>query len=137
MRTLIVSALLLAPLLAFAASESGEMGAEAKRKACLLRASTTKEMKQCEYNAFREANAELNRLQAQILDGLKKSDMDSTKEIQKRFVASNQAWVTLRDSHCFFKSSEMLNGSEESLLLASCTVNMTLDRIKDLKSTRI
>lgn len=134
MRTLIVSALLLAPLLALAANEAG---VETKRKACLLRASTTKEMKQCEYNAFREANAELNQLQAEILGGLRHSDMDSTKEIQKRFVASNQAWVTLRDSHCQFKSAEMLNGSEESLLLASCTVNMTLERIKDLKSTRI
>jgi uncharacterized protein YecT (DUF1311 family) len=134
MRTLIVSAFLLIPLLALAATEGG---VEAKRKNCLHRASTTKEMKQCEYNAFREANAELNQLQASILDGLKRSEMDSTKEIQKRFVASNQAWVTLRDSHCQFKSSEMLNGSEESLLLASCTVNMTLDRIKDLKSTRI
>lgn len=134
MRILIVSALLTIPLLALAANESG---VETKRKACLLRASTTKEMKQCEYNAFREANAELNQLQVEILNGLRKSDMDSTKEIQKRFVASNQAWVTLRDSHCQFKSSEMLNGSEESLLLASCTVNMTLDRIRDLKSTRI
>lgn len=134
MRTLIVSALLTAPLLALAANE---VGVETKRKACLLRASTTQEMKQCEYNAFREANAELSQLQAQILDNLKKSDMDSTKEIQRRFVASNQAWVSLRDSHCQFKSAEMLNGSEESLLLASCTVNMTLDRIKDLKSTRI
>jgi uncharacterized protein YecT (DUF1311 family) len=134
MRTLIVSALLLLPLLALAANESGT---EAKRKTCLHRASTTKEMKQCEYDAFREASAELTQLQAQILEGLKRSDMDSTKEIQKRFIASNQAWVTLRDSHCRFKSAEMLNGSEESLLLASCTVNMTLDRIKDLTSTRI
>lgn len=134
MRTLIVSAFLLAPLLAHAANETG---IEAKRKACLHRAYTTKEMKQCEYNAFREANAELSQLQAEILDGLKRSDMDSTKEIQKRFNASNQAWVALRDSHCQFKSSEMLNGSEESLLLASCTVNMTVARIKDLKSTRL
>jgi len=134
MRTLIVSALLMAPFLALAA---GEPGIEAKRKACLHRASTTKEMKQCEYKAFREANAELNQLQAQILENLKRSDMDTTKEIQKRFMASNQAWVTLRDTHCQFKSSEMLNGSEESLLLASCTVNMTMDRIRDLKSTQI
>lgn len=131
MKTLL-PALLLIPLLAWA---SENKGIEAKRQACLRRASITNEMKQCEYNAFHEASAKLNALQAAIKESLKKSDVDG--EIERRFNASNSAWVSLRDAQCRFKSAELLHGSEESLLLASCSVNMTLERIKELQTARL
>lgn len=133
MKTLLLSSLLVLPLLALAA----ETGVEGKRQKCLHRASTSSEMRQCEYRAFREATAELKKLQADMVKGLKHSDLEGQTEIEKRFSDSNRAWAKLRDSQCQFKSAEVLNGSEESLLLASCSVNMTLDRIKELKSTRL
>ncbi len=131
MQSLILLAL--APFFAQAGDSSLD-GIEAKRKTCLHRASTTQEMKACEFTAFREANAELLGLQEKMRASLKK---DADPEITKRFHAANAAWVTLRDAQCHLKSAELLRGSQESLIFASCSVNMTVARVKELRAAQL
>ena len=131
MKALLLSLCLIAPLF----SQADEGAIAAKRRTCLHRASTTNEMRQCEYIAFREASAEMKAVQAELVRSLRHSGTDST-EIEKRLKASTKAWGHARDTQCQLKSAELLNGSEESLLLASCSVNMTLERIKELRATK-
>ena len=130
MKTLLFASLLAAPFLAHAQTDS----IEAKRKTCHHRASITNEMKQCEYNAYKEADAELARLNQRLLENIERDHTPDSKELKTRVMNANRTWEEYRDANCALKSGQMIGGSGESLLLATCAVNATLDRVKELQT---
>ena len=79
----------------------------------------------------------LTKLYGQITAGLKRpagsSDSDSSnKEVLKRLVASERAWIAYRDAECLHQSGMMLGGSGESTVLIECEYSFERDRVNDL-----
>lgn len=112
---------------------------EAVQKTCLDSATSNMAMKQCVFEAYTSMDDLLNvtykvivaKLEAQIpidrRNGL--SDDQNSKEILRRLVASEVAWISYKEKQCQFEGTEMLGGTGEGLIVGSCLFNLTTERV--------
>jgi uncharacterized protein YecT (DUF1311 family) len=118
--------------LSFAHADIGQV--DSKFKACAENAESTADQNNCGDQAFKAADAELNRVYNSIKSPLAKGTDSDSKEILKRLVASERAWVSFRDSNCQLAGTQMLNGSGEGPIVGGCLASMTIERVKELQS---
>ncbi|MGH6841159.1 MAG: lysozyme inhibitor LprI family protein [Methylocella sp.] len=91
----------------------------------------------CTDEARRSVDVVLNKLYGQITAGLKKptgspDDDSRNKELLKRLVASERAWIAYRDSECLHESGTMLGGSGEPTIRVECEYSFERDRVNNL-----
>jgi len=141
MKKLSLFALALLPSLAFASSTSDQLERiDRELKTCLAEegGSSTIGMKMCLGNADAEADELLNKNYKGQVAALKKktgdreSDADN-KEILRRLVAAQRAWIPSRSADCELSSSIMLGGTGEGVEAISCHYSKTVERVKYLE----
>ncbi|WKA25478.1 lysozyme inhibitor LprI family protein [Bradyrhizobium roseum] len=91
----------------------------------------------CAIEADSAVDTLLNALYGKIVAKLKKAedpehDIEDRKELLRRLVASERAWITYREAECSHASADMLGGSGEKTILAQCRLSMRLDRVNTL-----
>ncbi|MBR0896283.1 DUF1311 domain-containing protein [Bradyrhizobium tropiciagri] len=91
----------------------------------------------CTIDADKAVDAVLNALYGEIVAKLKQAggpdqDVEDRKELLKRLIASERAWIAYREAECSHAAAEMLGGSGEKTLLAECSLSMRLDRVNSL-----
>ena len=87
-------------------------------------------MNQCADRNYKQSDAALNVLYAQIGHRLENSDPD----IRKRLVAAQRAWIGFRDAECKFATSASAGGSISPMLYAECADMLTRKRMDDFKA---
>lgn len=110
---------------------------EAKLKRCKASNPGNIPERLCTDDARKAVDAALTRLYGQITTALKRpsgsSDNDSSnRELLKRLVASERAWIAYRDSECLHESGTMLGGSGEPTILVECEYSFERDRVNGL-----
>lgn len=95
---------------------------------------STADFYQCIDEAYTSADAELNKVYIEIKTSYSKNKDENSKEIVKRLVASERAWITYRDTNCELSGTQMLGGSGEGTMIGGCRVTETISRIRALKS---
>lgn len=83
-------------------------------------------LNECYGNAFKKADAELNKLYKEIEARLK-DDADTTKLL----VTAQKAWVAYRDGECDFQTAG--GGSDVGMAYPICQTAITQSRIDDFK----
>ena len=71
---------------------------------------------------------------AQFKDEKSKQD---AKEIDRRLVAAQIAWVTARDTGCLLQGAMALGGKIESQIIMGCLLDRTLSRSKELRELEL
>ncbi|NOJ38178.1 DUF1311 domain-containing protein [Bradyrhizobium sp. WSM 1791] len=79
----------------------------------------------------------MNRLYGKIVAKLKQTedpdhDIEERKELLKRLVTSERAWIAYREAECSHASAAMLGGSGQGTMLAQCRLSMRADRVNNL-----
>lgn len=79
----------------------------------------------------------LTKIYAQITATLKmpaggRDDDGRNKEVLRRLIASERAWIVYRDAECLHQSGTMLGGSGEGTILVECEYSLERDRVNDL-----
>jgi uncharacterized protein YecT (DUF1311 family) len=110
---------------------------EAKLKRCTEENPGNIPERMCTDDARQAVDGVLTRIYAQIVTGLKRPtgspDGDSrNKEVLKRLVSSERAWIAYRDSECLERSGSMLGGSGEATILVGCQYSFGRNRVNDL-----
>ena len=141
-QTLLAACVGVTPFLCHAEELVGRSGPalahiEARLKRCAAANPGNIPERLCTDDARRAVDGVLTRIYAQIVGGLKRptgsSDRDSrNKEILKRLVASQRAWIAYRDSECLEQSGSMLGGSGEATILVGCQYSSERNRVNDL-----
>ena len=131
MRKMILSALILLPTFAFAdvKSELGEI-----RKSYDACTSSPANLEKCALDTYKKSDALLNKAYQEIVASLKmtsKSDPSSVEAL-RRLKSSQRAWIAFRDTNCSLEGIEMLGGTGEHQIIASCLANTTMDRVGQL-----
>lgn len=110
---------------------------------CMDNATSNLDSRECASEAFSSANdlvsdaysllvKELNeKAKAEVANGATGADGEYA-EILRRLSASQQAWVTFRDATCDLRSSEMLGGTGEGLILIGCKSSLSIQRTHEL-----
>jgi uncharacterized protein YecT (DUF1311 family) len=91
----------------------------------------------CADEARMAVDVVLTKIYGQITAGLKRStsspdDNSRNKEVLKRLVASERAWIAYRDAECLHQSGTMLGGSGEGTIRVACEYSFERDRVSDL-----
>jgi uncharacterized protein YecT (DUF1311 family) len=91
----------------------------------------------CAMEADKEVDTLLNTLYVKIIAKLKQTedpdhDVKERKELLKRLVASERAWIVYREAECSHASAAMLGGSGEGTMLAQCRLSLRQDRVNGL-----
>ncbi len=89
---------------------------------------------QCIDEGYKAADSELNKVYNEIKKAHSKNKDEDDKEILKRLVASERAWIAYRDTNCSLGGIQMLNGSGEGLMVSGCLVTETIARVRALKA---
>lgn len=104
---------------------------------------STAEMHECIGAQYAIADKELNAvykdLKRQLLErimGSAETESDAL-ETDKRLVAAQRAWISFRDAECQLQGIDMLGGSGEGLIIHSCRLSMTKERVKALRDLSI
>lgn len=92
-------------------------------------AATQTDMNICYSNAYRQRDAELNRVYGALRKGLG----DRSEEIGL-LVAAQRAWIAFRDAECAYSASSVSGGSLYPTVMAMCLDEVTHERIEKLKS---
>ncbi len=99
---------------------------------CIEDNPSTVGMHQCMKAEYEVVDKELN----DVYRKLKKSllvDQIGGKELDKRLVTAQRAWLTFRDANCDLQAGQMLGGTGEGSVRMSCTLEMTRARVGELK----
>lgn len=118
---LIVVALLLAGVAA-----SAQQQKEKEKESPCAEAGTQYEMNQCAHKEFTTADAELNKVYAQLV-----SKLDVKR--RARLKESELAWIKYRDANCEYESSEYEGGTMRPMVHSFCLARMTAARTGELK----
>jgi uncharacterized protein YecT (DUF1311 family) len=91
----------------------------------------------CAIEADKDVDTLLNKLYLEIIAKLKQTedpdhDAKERKQLLKRLVASERAWIAYREAECSHASAAMLGGSGEGTILAQCRLSMRQKRVNDL-----
>lgn len=130
-------ALAVAPSAASATPKSELAAIDARLKVCMDKDSSNLGMKTCTGDAYDAADKILNKVYNSAAANLKKVSKDTdvvqnNNETLKRLIASERAWIAYRDADCDLQGTEMLGGSGENLVIVSCQLSMTEQRVKAL-----
>jgi uncharacterized protein YecT (DUF1311 family) len=88
----------------------------------------------CAIEADRAVDTLLNALYGKIVAKLKKAedlehDIEDRKELLRRLVPSERAWIACREAECSHASAAMLGGSGENAILANCRLSTRQGRV--------
>ena len=87
----------------------------------------------CAAQAYRAADADLNRVWAQALARVQRLDRESAHgEAERRLRAAQRAWLAFRDAQCQVAGLDALGGSMEPLLVGGCLRDLTERRTNEL-----
>ncbi|MBC7419802.1 MAG: DUF1311 domain-containing protein [Bdellovibrio sp.] len=100
---------------------------------CAGDAQSTADSNNCSSIAYTNADKELNRVYNLIRTPLVKDTDVENKEILRRLVTAQKAWITFRDADCELAGTAMLNGSGEGVIIGGCLVAKTIERVKHLQ----
>ena len=101
---------------------------------CAEEAISTMDSRICASEATDLADKELNLVFQTAKKELTAANDADSKEILKRLVAAQRAWITYRDANCSLGGTQMLNGSGESQIISGCIATTTIERVIELKS---
>lgn len=94
----------------------------------------------CNAQAFWKLDGELTTLYEEALAFTKKSDQDmpppegpDLKTETEALIIAEKAWLQYRDAHCDGIGYRARGGSLESLLAGNCKIEITRNRMKELK----
>jgi uncharacterized protein YecT (DUF1311 family) len=94
----------------------------------------------CNAQAFWKLDGELTKAYEEALAFTKKSDQDALplqgpdlKTETEALTIAEKAWLQYRDSHCDGLGYKARGGSLESLLVGNCKIELTKNRMKELK----
>ncbi|MDH3602636.1 MAG: lysozyme inhibitor LprI family protein [Candidatus Tectomicrobia bacterium] len=90
-------------------------------------ATTTVEMRECQGQRYKKADARLNQIYKQLMDSL-----DEFRRTKLR--AAQRAWVVFRDTQAAFEASAEAGGSLEPLLRLEILATLTEERVKRLQT---
>ncbi|HKP38853.1 MAG TPA: lysozyme inhibitor LprI family protein [Pyrinomonadaceae bacterium] len=90
-------------------------------------AQTQLEMNMCAGKAYKEADAELNRVYQKLI-----SLLDDEQKTQLKTVET--AWLKYRDANCEFVADQYKGGSMRPMIAGFCLADMTKNRTAELKS---
>jgi uncharacterized protein YecT (DUF1311 family) len=102
-------------------------------------AQTQLDMNFCAERDFERADAELNRVYRQAIDGARQDDGgisagDHRPTAQAVLREAQRAWVTFRDAQCTFEGyAEARGGSMEPMVEALCRARLTRERTAQLR----
>lgn len=88
-------------------------------------AQTQAAMNACAGSAYKQSDAELNRLYKEISQRLLNNDEDALKLLVK----AQRAWIAYRDAECTFAASPSAQGSIYPVIYAQCLKTITDARI--------
>jgi uncharacterized protein YecT (DUF1311 family) len=92
---------------------------------CLDKASTTVDMRACLVKELKNLNVQLNLTYKELRKELPSEGQNELKKAQK-------AWVQFRETECDFSAFSEQPGSIVPLIINSCYIDMTKERIKQL-----
>ena len=84
-------------------------------------------MNQCAAQDYARADAELNRVYKQVMDGL---DARSRQLLK----AAQRDWITFRDDECKYENAQNEGGSIYPLVYNGCLIDLTTTRTKQLNA---
>lgn len=114
-------------------------GAEAQEPACLDKAQSTVEMYDCIANDLKVADEKLNQAFQKLISSfdITKDTLDFEKESleakKRRLIQAEKDWIAFRDSDCEFAGSTMYGGTGEKLIVMSCLLGRTEERLSELQ----
>ena len=98
---------------------------------------TTVEMTKCVWDAYEEADAELNALWPDILAGITPSDgmpAEAARAWKGGLIAAQRAWVTFKEQDCEGAVAyEWYGGTGANTAVGACLYEHTRARIDDLR----
>jgi len=101
---------------------------------------TQAEMNLCASSDFERADDELNALWPQVIEAVRRADMelgpvsDGRVSGETRLREAQRAWITFRDAHCAVVGYEARGGSMEAMLYNGCRARVTRERVEQLRS---
>ena len=111
---------------------------EASERVCINNDSSTAGMKECQYLAYQQYDALLNRTYQSVVAKLKAqipldrkmgiSDNMSSVEVLRRLQDSSVAWIAYKQKNCSFEGVSMLGGTGEGLVVGGCLNDETKNR---------
>jgi uncharacterized protein YecT (DUF1311 family) len=108
---------------------TGGFAAGAAEPADCSNAVSQPEINACEYEIFRQADASLNRVYAQLAAKL---DPDARKLLRD----AERAWLDFRDKECESQTAASAGGSIRPMYMAQCQTALTKQRIRELEAQR-
>jgi uncharacterized protein YecT (DUF1311 family) len=97
------------------------------------------EMTQCAAQDFARQDAALNAQWRVTLAKMQGYDRGIDRSYDKRptysasLITAQRAWIAFRDSHCALDGMKFRGGSGEPMLVYACKVDLTKERIKQLR----
>ncbi|ANN76412.1 lysozyme inhibitor LprI family protein [Bordetella flabilis] len=86
-------------------------------------------LNQCVGQAYKDSDAELNKVYTTVMGRLK-----DDKALSRRLVAAQRAWVAFRDAECGFQTAGTEGGSAHSMAVAMCLDGQTRARTDTLRT---
>lgn len=83
----------------------------------------------CEYRIYLQADAELNRIYAQL-------SRNAGPEERKLLREAQRAWLTFRDKECEYETAASAGGSIRPMYIAQCLTALTRHRIREFAAQR-
>lgn len=109
-----------------AAAQEAAAQDDADREDPCPHARTQFELNQCAARARDRADAELNKVYRQIMQGT-----DGTERVKLR--AAQLAWIKFRDAQCDYESVGNKGGTIYPMVFSFCLAEVTADRIRQLR----
>lgn len=125
MKRTISCALLVALCAAVAAAFGARAQKQRQTQPCESRGSQA-EASACAHEEYKAADAELNRVYAQLAGVLDTEDKAALRE-------SELAWIKYRDTTCVFESSQYKGGTMRGMIESFCLARVTKTRTAELK----
>lgn len=84
------------------------------------------ELNACAAEAFRDADAEMNRVYQQVLRAV-------SEGVEARVRAAQRAWLPFRDAHCDVEAAVAEGGSMQPMVRGFCLAAVTEERTEHLR----
>jgi uncharacterized protein YecT (DUF1311 family) len=88
---------------------------------------TTIEMLGCAERQILASDKTINRLNQRVFETL------TTNRAKARFISSNTSWVSFRGSWCATAGARFAGGTEQPVLVATCTASLNTEHVNDLQ----
>lgn len=98
--------------------------AQASADSCFEKAQTQAQLNDCAFNAWKQADIELNHLYQQMGDRLRGDD-----QARQRMVDAQRKWLSFRDAECTFQTLRTAGGSVQPMRENICLADLTRTRV--------